>query len=699
MSQKGKALRVLGFCMAWVFFCLGLVPSAFMLHSGILDRGLNHTWNRYLDGKVYEDMKAVANSYCYDYIWSKNHDEYFSDTYYQKLYNTDVTNLRFSCQISDKDNSVLSGNYNPEEIKQYMKNYDFVVKVEEQNPVGYVFNSIQFRAFFKQQEKDDKFTVYKDGDNYYVEGFSDEENEYMVSIQAYIPEKFSTNDVYYYVYNFLRALDRLKYVVILFTVVSFVLVVFLTAILVSCAGKSEKGGEIKLRGADRIPLDLFSVISITCIVFLLRMTWKYFHLLLSRLLFIRMLTDVFVIVALVVIVGLIILGFAMTLSVRIQKHTWFKNNLLFILYTGILNFCVKFGRGIKEMKAFWRVGLLFIALDILAVAILSVLYANTEAYAKISLEFVSGLVLLLVMLGVEIVVLQNINMLETACNNIAEGNFEYRVDQKKLIGPFKKTGEAINHISDGMKLALKEQIKSEHFKTELITNVSHDIKTPLTSIITYVNLLQKTDVSGKDAEEYLDVLERQSDKLKKLIEDLVEASKAATGNLELELGNVDLGILCEQAMGEYEDRFSRCGLRPVYIHNDASYDVVADGRQLWRVLDNLLNNACKYAMKDTRFYLELDKKDDHTLMSFKNISKYELSGDSEELLERFVRGDKSRHTEGSGLGLSIAKSLIEAMGGSMKLETDGDLFKITAVLKNAENTTDSEKETLAEENG
>ena len=239
-----------------------------------------------------------------------------------------------------------------------------------------------------------------------------------------------------------------------------------------------------------------------------------------------------------------------------------------------------------------------------------------------------------------------------------------------------------------MNLALKEQIKSEHFKTELITNVSHDIKTPLTSIITYVNLLQKTNVSGEDAEEYLEVLERQSDKLKKLIEDLVEASKAATGNLELDLGNVDVGILCEQAMGEYEDRFKRCGLRTVFVHDESSYEVIADGRQLWRVLDNLMNNACKYALENTRFYLELSKKENHTLISFKNISKYELSGDSEELLERFVRGDKSRHTEGSGLGLSIAKSLIEAMGGSMKLETDGDLFKITVMLKNAETNTD-----------
>ena len=216
-------------------------------------------------------------------------------------------------------------------------------------------------------------------------------------------------------------------------------------------------------------------------------------------------------------------------------------------------------------------------------------------------------------------------------------------------------------------------------KTELITNVSHDIKTPLTSIINYVDLLQKSPAPEEQAE-YLAVLDRQAKRLKKLTEDLVEASKASTGNLPVHLAPTNLKEIIDQAIGEYEDRLTAAGLEPVIVLPQEGLSVLADGRLLWRVLDNLLNNACKYAQSGTRLYVEAAPQGDRAFLSMKNISRQQLNLSPDELMERFVRGDSSRNTEGSGLGLNIAKSLVELQQGKFTLAIDGDLFKAVISL-------------------
>jgi signal transduction histidine kinase len=228
-------------------------------------------------------------------------------------------------------------------------------------------------------------------------------------------------------------------------------------------------------------------------------------------------------------------------------------------------------------------------------------------------------------------------------------------------------------------------MRSERLKTELITNVSHDIKTALTSIINYVDLLSKE--MGKDepddekTKEYLEVLGRQSNRLKKLIQDLIDASKATTGNIEMDIDKVNVSMLINQALGEFEDKLNNASLTVVKHGLDESAFAQADGRYLWRVFDNLLINICKYSQEKTRVYLDVEAADDVVNISFKNISKEELNVSPEELMERFTRGDSSRNTEGSGLGLSIASSLVNMMGGSMKIDIDGDLFKVNVELK------------------
>lgn len=264
---------------------------------------------------------------------------------------------------------------------------------------------------------------------------------------------------------------------------------------------------------------------------------------------------------------------------------------------------------------------------------------------------------------------------------MAEGNLDRKADTSKMFWVFRAHGEHLNQISDGMSKAVEARMKSEHLKTELITNVSHDIKTPLTSIINYVDLLQKDDMDEKTRQEYIEVLSRQSARLKKLIEDLVEASKASTGNIQINWAEIDANMLLEQAVAEYEDKLANAGLKVVFTRSEVPAVIRADGQHLWRVFDNLLANISKYAMPGTRVYASVIHETGSVRIEFKNISREALNVSSDELMERFVRGDSSRNTEGSGLGLSIANSLCTLMRADFKLSIDGDLFKAVIEFK------------------
>lgn len=243
--------------------------------------------------------------------------------------------------------------------------------------------------------------------------------------------------------------------------------------------------------------------------------------------------------------------------------------------------------------------------------------------------------------------------------------------------------EALNDLGSAINTAVEERLKSERMKAELITNVSHDLKTPLTSIINYVDLLKKEDIQGEKAQEYIEVLDRKSQRLKKLTEDLVEASKASTGTLTVNTERLGMIQLVEQALGEYTAKFEEAGLTLISTLPEQEAYVTADGRHLWRIVDNLLGNCVKYAMPGTRVYLDMTVWDGWVTLSLKNISAQQLNIPADQLMERFVRGDESRTTEGSGLGLSIARSLTDLQGGKFRLEVDGDLFKAVVSLPQA----------------
>ncbi|MCD8340831.1 MAG: HAMP domain-containing histidine kinase [Clostridiales bacterium] len=258
---------------------------------------------------------------------------------------------------------------------------------------------------------------------------------------------------------------------------------------------------------------------------------------------------------------------------------------------------------------------------------------------------------------------------------LASGDLSYQTDTTGLPRDLRRHAEHMNTASQAMEQSVSERIKSDRFRTELITNVSHDLKTPLTSIINYVDLLKKLNLQDETAREYLDVLDRKSQRLKTLTEDLVEASKASAGVLTVNKERLDLSQLVHQAIGEYEDRLERAKLEVRVQAPKEPIFVMADGRHTWRILENLLSNCTKYAMPGTRVYVDLVKKDGFAAVSVKNISADPLNIPASELMERFVQGDESRSTEGSGLGLSIAQSLARLQGAEFQLAVDGDLFK------------------------
>ena len=286
------------------------------------------------------------------------------------------------------------------------------------------------------------------------------------------------------------------------------------------------------------------------------------------------------------------------------------------------------------------------------------------------------------------------NMLETelllsTTRRIEEGELDAQVDVSKLTYDNAELGKSVNNLGTGLSKAIESSVRDERTKAELITNVSHDIKTPLTSIINYVDLLKREDIDNPKAVEYIEVLDKKSERLKQLILDLIEASKTSTGNIELEKTNMNLVELMRQVIGEYEEKFEEKQLELIQTIPMDRVIINADGRRVFRIIDNIMNNIDKYALPGTRVYIEMKITEDNmnkdgrvgnVTISFKNVSSKMLNISPEELMERFVRGDESRTTEGSGLGLSIAKNLTQLHGGDMNLEIDGDLFKVNVTF-------------------
>ena len=451
------------------------------------------------------------------------------------------------------------------------------------------------------------------------------------------------------------------------------------------AGRSWRDGEVRLALIHKIPFDLYLCLVGFGIAALFALTSEIFWQSYITLTTVTAYFGMFFIPACALLLATTLMSFI----ARLRAGTWWRNNVItYVLRLAwrVWLWCWSLLK--RVLRALWRaVKFLsrkmwhFIA-DIPSVPQALLFIASILLFCLLALIAESVFLIFLTALYAIVGILLGAiftRRLEKGAKRLAGGDLECHIDTSNLFGVYRRHAEHLNHIREGMSEAVEAQLRSERMKTELITNVSHDIKTPLTSIINYVDLMKKESIESETVREYLDIMDRQSTRLKKLIEDLIEVSKASTGNIAPEMVETEFDVLLEQILGEYREKLSATDLNLCVNNTAKGARIMADGKLLWRVFDNLLGNICKYSMPGTRVYLNTVRQNDMLEISLRNISLYSLNITSEELMERFVRGDRSRHTEGSGLGLSIAKNLVELQKGELELVIDGDLFK--AILR------------------
>ena len=489
-----------------------------------------------------------------------------------------------------------------------------------------------------------------------------------VIVEGYIVEPPTISDDYYQSFWFHQKLYDIHSILIPLFGIS-VLVFALCFVFLLCAAGHQAGKEeITPNLQDKIPLDLY--LALTCGISLgigiIVLDGNPFH---------SMETVIVGMIGLLII-AILALATILTFATRIKLGRFFyQNTILYRLFRLLARGTQAFFHGLRSVPLARRVALVWI--------ILSLLYLNGGIIAA---------ALSIILLFLFCISASQLQKLAEGGEALAKGNLNHKIDTQQMFPPFRRHGDHLNSVSKGFSIALKQKMKRERLKTELITNVSHDIKTPLTSIINYVDLLKKEDLTGQAAE-YVEVLDRQSRRLKKLTEDLVEASKASTGNIKANLVPTDMGELVAQAVAEYEEKLALAKLDVIVTASEEPIFAMVDGNLTWRVLSNLLSNACKYSQTGTRVYIDLKQDGNSVTVSIKNISKDALNIHAEELMERFVRGDSSRHTEGSGLGLNIAQSLVHLQKGKFSLEIEGDLFKAFIKFPAAEPPVPPEEET------
>ena len=452
----------------------------------------------------------------------------------------------------------------------------------------------------------------------------------------------------------------------------FIALMLACLIFLFCAAGHRKGEtEPRLNPVDRIPLDIYAAAVVIACIFIFTFCTRY--------LFDANAYNYSIYIQLVLLAlalgGLafgLILALLLSFATRVKCGKWWRNTVIYrvlrLIWRVVKAVWHWFGRVGRMIPIVWRTALIMLGLYIL-LFLMVILTLSGRLFWLYSL-----ILFLAVIYAAAIFGAWQMKSLKKAGQQLAEGKFNEKIDTTHMYWEFKSHAENLNSIGDGLSKEVAQRMKSERLKTELITNVSHDIKTPLTSIINYVDLLQKAGTE-EERREYLAVLDRQSHRLKKLTEDLVEASKASTGNMSVNLAPTNTQEIINQSFGEYSAKLEAGRLNTVINIPEPVPVIMADGRLLWRVIDNLFNNVVKYALPETRVYVDVRVEGSEAVISMKNISRAALNVSADELMERFVRGDASRSTEGSGLGLNIAKSLTELQHGEFSISTDGDLFK------------------------
>ena len=507
-----------------------------------------------------------------------------------------------------------------------------------------------------------------------VEKEDEKEPEYRtvtLTFNCFIRQKLTAKDKLYYLVSLADFIVANRALLTVGCIVGVIATILLFIFLLCSAGHHRgKDGEDELapEPLDSVPLDIYiGFAGIFCAL----LAYAALRVLAASYYFSLILRCTFTMLC-VIGVELLILSVILTFATRIKCGRWWRTTLTYSILALIFRmlrwFFRKLNYILSNISAVWKALLAYAMLTLVEFIILVSAELSTVILWWALEKLVFGLI--------GFFLLTDWKKLFRGAQAIASGESDSRIDARGMYGELKRHAAHLNSIGDGVQRAVNDRLKSERFKTELITNVSHDLKTPLTSIVNYVDLMKKEDIQPEKAKEHLEVLDRQSKRLQKLTVDLVEASKASTGNLPVNAEQADILVFFSQLAGEYEEKLEQTALELVVTCPEENVYIFADGRLMWRVFDNLMNNICKYAQPSTRVYITASVTEYEVVLSFKNISRFPLNISSDKLMERFVRGDASRNTEGSGLGLSIARSLVDLQKGKFELVVDGDLFKV-----------------------
>lgn len=498
---------------------------------------------------------------------------------------------------------------------------------------------------------------------------------------AVVINEESVNDRYKSAFDWIDIADTLKYFAFIVLFIALLIMVILLCIITINAGTTDpETGDIIPGFIDKIPLDLCTVAVI--LFFAVAMTVIG----LTAAADVDMVLNNLVVVITFVTFVMLLMSYLTTVSVRFKMGKFYKNTLIYMAY---LKFKRKTPRKVRrklfgEMSFFGKVILGISAYIIFEAAILAIMvragiYDRNGADAFTTFLIVWGMTRLLI-IPIFVMVAINLNYIKEEGERLAGGILDESITGKLSIGMFRSHAKNLDQIRKEINKAMEQELKSERLRNELITNVSHDIKTPLTSIKSYVDFLQRDNLSEEERREYLEIVAKHTDKLDMLAKNLIEVSQITSGNIEVKREKTSLNIIIEQTIEEFALKLEQNELLPRICMPEEDVYVMGDGEWIWRILSNLLNNACKYAAGGTDVEISLEENNGKAAVRIANISKSALHVEGDELIERFVRGDSSRHTEGNGLGLSIARSLAELQGGVLDISVKGDMFTAVVVF-------------------
>lgn len=668
MRNKTKQfVKIIGYILIPIFILISIF-SALSLYYRSENQQVQEANNFFeTDNFMYMYSASIINNFSVNanslLVKDEDGDSYYSSNRYG-IYDDYQENV----QIGNK-----KGRVNYLTTYEY-KNFKYLI-IDNKNSVAYtnVEHTMFTDSIEEIKERLAKNSIYwnyeKGNVNTSIEKLKLEEIRYK-SIYKSIDDakKFSVytsleNDLTYYdqyrtnktVFDMAQILYKPALYLLPLSIIAVLVLLIMNCFLI---GLRNENGEVILNAFDKTPLlvaliILFILFMIGC-GFLIALTSENLTLILSG-------------TAIGAVIGYISFVFFLeTIIKRIKSRTLFRNTITYRILRWIKSLITSMTRNANMTV---KLILIFIAFGILNII-------------RFSLS-ISEPIGIFILIAIWVYAFAKMHQwlvryieIKNAINEIYMGNTEVHLDEKRYKGSLNSMAIQVNDIAGGLSNAIQEKLKSERLKTELITNVSHDIKTPLTSIINYVDLLKKEKMPNEQAEEYLNILDNKSQRLKRLTEDLVEASKASSGNIKLNIEKLNVNELLKQVSGEFEDKFKSRNLEEVMSLPEKNVYINADSRYMYRILENMYSNISKYAMDNTRVYIDVIPNNNRITIQMKNISKEKLNISTEELMQRFVRGDSARNTEGSGLGLSIATSLTTLQGGTFNIYLDGDLYKV-----------------------